>query len=93
MPTHRISFEVSNPKVIELPAHRLRNGGRYSVEARDGDLYVFGNKEGLLYLSDLLAMLALGDYEKGFHVHIPAQGSLAAGETGDEIVMFGAEIE
>ncbi len=74
MPEYTISFEVKEANTIELPNQRYA-AGRYRVEADEkGGVDVFGNREGLLYLAEVLVRCALGDHKAGFHVHIPRKG-------------------
>lgn len=89
MPSHRFSWVVSDPSQMELPSHLLENG-RYVVEVRDGDVYVFGNRDGLLYLAEVIARCALGGYAEGFHIHLPMDSRAEPGEAADEIAVFAA---
>ena len=51
---------------------------------------MFGNRNGLLYLANVLAMAALGGYKRGFHVHLPFDSSSGPGEAKSEIAIFAA---
>lgn len=75
MPEYQVAFEVRKPGWIDLPAELLTDG-HYRVECeRNGSVNVFGNKDGLLYLANVLIRCALGGYESGFHVHLPMDSS------------------
>lgn len=89
MPQHRFSWVVKDPSEIDLPSHLLENG-TYKIEVRDGDVYVFGNRDGLLYLAEVIARCALGGYTEGFHVHLPFDSDAGPGEAEDEIAIFAA---
>lgn len=74
MPEHTISFEMKKADTIELPNRRYA-GGQYRVEAdAGGGVDIFGNREGLLYLAEVLVRCALGEHKPGFHVHLPRRG-------------------
>lgn len=74
MPEHRIDFEVRDATTVELPNRRYAEGKyRFSVD-EGGGVQVFGNRDGLLYLADVFARLALGQYPPGLHVHLPDAG-------------------
>ena len=71
MPKHEVSFDLQDPSVIDFPAHLLEQGGRYIVKVvRGGSVDIVGNRDGLLYLAELLVRLALGERVRGFHVHL-----------------------
>lgn len=78
MPEYTVAFEVEKPNRIHLPAELLADDGQYRVECEtDGSVNVFGNKNGLLYVANVLIRCALGEYEPGFHVHLPLDSSMA----------------
>ncbi len=95
MPEYTINFETPDPRSMELPYELLRDGGQYYVEVLSGDVYVSGNKEGLLYLAELIARCAIGGYEEYFHVHV-SMNSTQSGRPSDtegpisELVIFAA---
>lgn len=95
MPKFEITFDVPNSSVIALPDQLLVRGGRYSVESRDGDIYVWGNSDGLRYLAEVLAQLAVGGYTKTLHVHLPLDSAHAAqpesGGAHASLVIFAAD--
>ncbi len=77
MPDYRVAFDVRRPNAIDLPAELLRDG-KYRVECEsDGSVNLFGNKDGLLYLANVLIRCALGGYQSGFHVHVPLNSSVS----------------
>ncbi|WP_337170438.1 hypothetical protein [Gemmatimonas aurantiaca] len=93
---HTFRFEVTDPDTIELPADLLREGGRYRVDLHDGDVYISGNTNGLLYLAHVLVQCAKGGFSETFHVHIrqdsesrPPDGS---GPPPAEVVVFAGEL-
>lgn len=96
MPEHITRFDVPDKATMRLPYEFLASGGQYSIQQRDGDVYVSGNEAGLLYLAEVIVRCAKGEYVKGFHIHLP----LDSGEgppTGDsirsELVVFAASEE
>jgi len=95
VPTHTISFEVADPSIIELPQHLLREGGRYSVEVGAGDVTIWGNAQGLLYLAEVLVRCALGEHTLGLHVHLPQDASVMhegpATSIQPELTVFAAD--
>ncbi len=93
MPTHQIAFEVPDPEIMELPSEFMRRGGRYQIRVENGDVSIFGNRDGLLYLAEILARCALGGYVEGFHVHVPAKSDLSPPAVGPELVVFAAQRE
>jgi len=77
MPEYRVAFDVRKANAIDLPAELLTDG-QYRVECEsDGSVNVFGNKDGLLYLANVLVRCALSGYEPGFHVHLPMDSSVS----------------
>lgn len=98
MPDYVISFdEVQDRDTMALPNALLARGGRYQVQVHGGDVFIAGNREGLLYLAEVLGRCALGGYARGFHVHLPMAAAgletpMADGTT-PELVFFGASDE
>jgi hypothetical protein len=94
MPGYTVSFEVRSPTEIELPQHLLSSGGKYGAEIRDGDIYVHGNAQGLLYLAEVLIRCATGGFAETLHVHLPLAYPMQDDSTerpGDEMVVFAAD--
>lgn len=92
MPEYTVRFETKDPRSLVLPHELLDAGGRYKVEIRDGDVYVWGNRNGLLYLGEVLIRCAIGDLVDTFHVHIPQDSSESTvEEVNDELLVFGAD--
>lgn len=75
LPTHVIHFEATDPTTMELPQHLLTQGGRYTVEVKEGSVTIWGNSLGLAYLGEVLIQCAKGGYVQGFHVHLPLDAS------------------
>jgi len=94
MPEYSTRFTVSDNRTIELPYQLLSEGGWYEIQERDGDIYVNGNRNGLLYLAEVLIRCATGNYVDGFHVHLPMLSNpVPEGPPQnpiDELVVFGA---
>ncbi len=92
MPTHVISFEVPRADTIEFPSDRLTDG-RYEFTVGGGQsVEIRGNREGLLYLAEVLVRFALGGYGDGFHAHLPLN-SEAGGpniDSSPELTIFAA---
>ncbi len=42
-----------------------------------GGVNLFGNRDGLLYVANVLIRCALGGYTTGFHVHLPMDSSVS----------------
>lgn len=79
---------------MSLPYELLAAGGKYCVEVRDGDVYVWGNKEGLLYLGDLIIRSAIGNLAEGVHTHIPLDSSEKSKvEPSAELLVFAADAD
>jgi hypothetical protein len=55
---------------------------------------VNGNRNGLLYIAEVLIRCAYGNYVEGFHVHLPLLSDRASGGSPDhpmdELVVLGA---
>ena len=72
MPDYRIAFETSNPNTMRMPADLLKSGGVYLIEEGPSrGVQIRGNKEGLLYLAEVLVRAAIGGHSEDFHVHLP----------------------
>ena len=77
MPSYTISFDVGRADTLELPSVLLTEGTyRLNVE-EDGSVELSGNRDGLLYLAEVLVRCALGEYVVGQHVHLPLDGSFS----------------
>lgn len=92
MPEYTVKFETpADARTMRLPHELLSDGGHYAVQVRDGDVYVSGNTNGLLYLAEVLVQCAMGGYVDSFHVHLPFDSG-AGPPTGvrPELVFFAA---
>jgi hypothetical protein len=70
MPEYRVVFETPKPNSMLLPHELLSAGGRYRVDVLpDGSVDVQGNRDGLLYLANILVQCALAGYYPGWHAH------------------------
>jgi len=75
MPQYQLAFDVKKSNTIELPAELLALG-HYRLECEsDGSINLYGNRDGLLYVANVLIRCALGGYDPGFHVHLPTDSS------------------
>jgi hypothetical protein len=94
MPEHTIRFDTLDSRTMKLPHELLRDGGRYVVELRDGDIYLSGNTAGLLYLAEILIQCAKGGFDPSFHVHLPLDskdsGPPGQRSSDDSLVIFAA---
>jgi len=94
MSEYSTRFTVPDNRTIELPYELLSQGGWYEIQSHDGDIYLNGNRNGLLYIAEVLIRCATGNYVEGFHVHLPLASDQAAGDAPahpiDELVIFGA---
>jgi hypothetical protein len=94
MPEYSTRFTVPDNQTIELPNELLNQGGWYEIQDNNGDIYVNGNRNGLLYIAEVLIRCATGNYVEGFHVHLPLLSDHASGgapqQPIDELVIFGA---
>ncbi len=71
MPSYSITFDVRRPDTIEFPAHLLQSG-RYELRVGEGGgVELTGNRDGLLYLAEVLVRFAIGGYVSDFHAHLP----------------------
>lgn len=76
MPQHCITFEPIDRRTMKLPSDKLE-AGRYVVQVEQGgSVTVLGNRDGLLYLAEVIVQCALGEYERGFHVHLPLSSNV-----------------
>lgn len=71
MPSYTISFEVRRPDTVDLPTALLSQGAYQFTVDEDGSVEIAGNRDGLLFLSEVLVRCALGEYTAGQHVHLP----------------------
>ncbi len=54
-----------------LPQELLSGGGRYHVDVlADGSVDVFGNRDGLPHLANILVQCALAGFTPGWHIHL-----------------------
>jgi len=94
MPEYSTRFTVPDNRTIEFPHELLSQGGWYEIQQHDGDTYVNGNRNGLLYLAEVLIRCAIGNYVEGFHVHLALSPDQESGGPSqqpiDELVVFGA---
>lgn len=77
MPSYTISFDVRRPDTVDLPAALLSDGTYTLKVEEDGSVEIIGNRDGLLYLAEVLVRCALGKYTAGQHVHLPLDGSFS----------------
>lgn len=94
MPEYTVKFANPDRSTMILPTQLLRGGGRYMVGVHDGDVYISGNSDGLLYLAEALVQSAMGDFAETFHVHLPldSTGPQSLGEVRSELVIFAGEL-
>jgi hypothetical protein len=78
-----------------LPQELLSSGGKYQIEIRDGDIYVVGNTNGLLYLAEVLIRCAKGKLVESTHVHLPLDSvhETLTTDIQPELVVFAATEE
>lgn len=81
MPTHTISFDVRRADTMELPSALLADGSYRITVENDGSVEITGNRDGLLYLAEVLARCAIGEYARGHHVHLPLDSSVLGPNT------------
>lgn len=60
--------------VVKLPSRRFSSGTYRIITDSAGGVDVFGNRDGLLYLAEVIVRCALGNHSDGFHVHLPNAG-------------------
>lgn len=95
MPEYTVKFDSTDRNTMHLPFQLLTQGGRYLVEVRDGDIYVSGNTDGLLYLAEVLIQCATGDFVETFHVHLPLDSTAGPpnpDEVRSDLVIFAGEM-
>jgi hypothetical protein len=71
MPSYTIRFEVKRPNTIDFPTDLLVDGNYEFTISEQRGIELHGNRDGLLYLAEVLTRFALGGYEQGFHAHFP----------------------
>lgn len=87
-----ISFDSGSPDTIELPNHRYA-AGKYRIDVdAAGGVDVFGDRDGLLYLAEVIVRCALGSHSAGFHVHLPKDGVASGPDTtgAPELTIYSA---
>jgi hypothetical protein len=92
MPKYCVTFEVTDPGRFDMPVGEFENGCYEVIVNPDGGVDVFGNRQGLLYLAEVLTRCAIGGFEPGVHVHLQTRG-LANGPNLDgspELTIFAA---
>ena len=91
MPSHSINFEVRRSDTIEFPSHLLTEGRYEFVVGEDGSIEIKGNRDGLLYLAEVLVRFALGGYEADFHAHMPMDSQVGGPNIDNlpELTIFG----
>lgn len=95
MSEHIVRFSVISKTEVSLPDNLLRAGGKYAIEHKDGDIIVWGNTQGLLYLAEVFVRMAKGSYNEGVHVHLKAStlstdGDLKEASVKPEVIVFAA---
>jgi len=77
---HSFNIEQLARDEIRTPNAKYAQG-QYQIRTdSEGSIQVFGDRQGLLYIAEVIATCAVGDLSSGFHVHIPCNG-VAAGPT------------
>jgi hypothetical protein len=70
MPEYCVSFDQPKANTLVFPSD-LQTTGWYNVDIDDSlGVTVTGNRDGLLYLAELLVRCAITGYDPGFHVHM-----------------------
>lgn len=89
---YRVQFEEEGPDVVRLPLRRFVDGVYKVVADRDGGVEVFGNRDGLLFLAEVIVRCAMGGFSDGFHVHLPREGVAQQPDTsgGAELTVYAA---
>lgn len=94
MPEYVVSFTNPRRNSMDLPAALLVDGGRYVVSTEsDGSVNILGNRNGLLYLAEVLVRCAIGGHGVGFHVHLPLDSSVDGPnvDARPELTIYGAD--
>jgi hypothetical protein len=60
-------FEDRSPKSI---AYECEGTERLRTKTEAGIPFVFANRAGMLALAKLLVKLGMGEYKRGFHIHL-----------------------
>lgn len=84
MPSHVISFEVGRPDTIDFPSHLLTDGRYEFTVGEDRSVEIKGNRDGLLYLAEVLVRFALGGYAPDFHAHLPLDSEVDGPNTDNQ---------
>ncbi|GEM_PF-1640363 len=81
------TFRVEQDARNEMHIPNLKYaGGHYRIRAEvDGSVEIFGDRQGLLYLAEIIAGCALGDLSAGFHVHLPRLGVASEPDTSGDV--------
>ena len=71
MAEYVVRFDAAKHNTISHPRELLSSGGRYRVDVlADGSIDVYGNRDGLLYLANILVQCAVAGLDPGCHVHL-----------------------
>ena len=93
MPEYSVSFELEKPNTLSFP-EGLLDAGRYKVvmDERLG-VTISGNRDGLLYLAEVLVRCAISGYDAGFHVHLSLDSSTEGPniDCSPELTLYAAE--
>jgi hypothetical protein len=92
MPEYCVSFGDPKPDSLEYPFRLLRTGWYKAVVDHLG-VTITGNRDGLLYLAEVLVRCAISGYEPGFHVHMSLDSSVKGPniDCSPELTVYGAE--
>lgn len=95
MPEYTVTFDVPDDRTMLMPGAEL-SGGHYELKAdSDGNIDISGDRQGLLYLAEVIVRAAIGGYEPGFHVHLPARGvGTGPNVNGEpEVIVYSADTD
>lgn len=93
MPEYCVAFEDPKPDSLDFPYRLLRTGSYKVAVDEDRSVTITGNRDGLLYLAEVLVRCAISGYAPGFHVHL-SLGSAVRGPNVDcspELTVYGAD--
>lgn len=90
-----IAFQDKGRNAIDFPTQKYQPGAYRIRPDAEGGVEVSGNKNGLLFLAEVLTRCALADLEPGFHVHLPLEGVMSGPDTsgGPELTLYSASTD
>ena len=93
MTTYEIAIQAGSASSLTLPGHLLSGGGQYRLDQTPAGITLTANRDGLLYLAEILVQLALAGLDKAYHVHLRLDSRLSGPnvDAEPELTIFAAQ--